>query len=420
MGTFWSVRERVPDKVLRGFLADTGIDAIFQPIVELVTAEVVGFEALTRGPPGTQLENPLALLAAAQRAGTVEELDWSLAGLVARKLLEGRVHPSLTIFINFKPTTLTTSCPDRVAADINRARSQLRIVAEMDEEDLRHDPASVLASVSRAREDGWGVALDNVGVTPTSLALLPVMRPDVVKVNLPGVSEVPDQQSAEIETSVRAYAEGTGATVLVKRIESTEDILRARAFGAKFGQGWRYGPGEALPQKSPVPLVPLPLLPVTTNESTTPFRLVAARREPEPIEKRLLVHLSSVVERRALDNGGPTVLLACVQSRQNLYGAAHGRYAHLAQRMSFTAIFGTDVSRHPLHGAHLVDVPEEDPLSEEWNVIVVGPNYSGALVARERGDGKEGTDRQRFDYVVTHDRDLVLSAARTLLRWIHR
>jgi EAL domain-containing protein (putative c-di-GMP-specific phosphodiesterase class I) len=412
------VRQRVPDQVLRDVLAGTGIDAIFQPIVELATAEVVGFEALTRGPAGTPLENPLALLAAAERAGGVEELDWSLAGVVARKLLEGRVHPSVTIFINFRPTTLTTGCPDRVAPDINRARSQLRIVAEMDEEDLRQDPASVLASVSRAREDGWGVALDNVGATPASLALLPVMRPDVVKVNLPAVSESPDQQSAEIETSVRAYAEATGATILAKRIENTENILRARAFGAKFGQGWRYGPGEALPRKSPVPLVPLPLLPVTTNESTTPFELVAARREPEPISKRLLVHISSVLERRALDNGGPTVLLACVQNRQSLYGPAHNRYAHLAQRMSFTAVFGTGVHRHPLSGAHLVNVPEEDPLSEEWNVIIVGPNYSGALVAHDRGEGKEGTDRQRFDYVVTHDRELVLSAARTLLRWI--
>jgi DICT domain-containing protein len=54
-------------------------------------------------------------------------------------------------------------------------------------------------------------------------------------------------------------------------------------------------------------------------------------------------------------------------------------------------------------------------LCGEWSVIVVGPHFSGALVARDCGDS--GPDPQRrFDFVITHDRQLVVRAARTVLR----
>jgi hypothetical protein len=48
-------------------------------------------------------------------------------------------------------------------------------------------------------------------------------------------------------------------------------------------------------------------------------------------------------------------------------------------------------------------------------VIVVGPYFTAALVARDLGDGGR-EDRRRFDYALTYDRPLVLEAARALLR----
>lgn len=48
---------------------------------------------------------------------------------------------------------------------------------------------------------------------------------------------------------------------------------------------------------------------------------------------------------------------------------------------------------------------------------MVGPHYAAALVAKDVGDGGRDADR-RFDYVVTHDRQLVVEAARSLLHWL--
>jgi DICT domain-containing protein len=59
-------------------------------------------------------------------------------------------------------------------------------------------------------------------------------------------------------------------------------------------------------------------------------------------------------------------------------------------------------------------LPVSDVLRGEWDVIVIGPQYAAALVARDLGDGGPDRDR-RFDAVITHDRDLVIRAAQSLV-----
>jgi len=396
------------------------VRTLFQPLVHLVDGEVVGFEALSRGPEGSVVENPLVLLDAAEQAGRLEELDWLCAASASRAARHAKLNPSMTIFLNFKVGTLTSPYPEDAAEDINRARRQLRIVAEIDEEDLRDEPASVLEAASRARADGWGVALDNVGASPASLALLPVLHPDVVKLDLRVLIEHRGGDAAEIETAVRTYAEMSGAAVLAQRVESDEDILSARAFGATYGQGWRYGRPGALPTKSHIPLAPFPLLRASGAETfPTPFDVVRRHRESTPTEKRMLMRISSVLEHRALSNGAPSVLLACFQDGRQLPSETLTHYGDLAQKASFTAIFGAHMAKVMLPAVHMVDLAPDNTLCHEWNVIVVGPNYTGALVARDLGETGEDRHR-RYDHIVTHDRDLVVEAARSLLSGIGR
>jgi EAL domain-containing protein (putative c-di-GMP-specific phosphodiesterase class I) len=402
------------DSVLDGRQVRT----LFQPLVHLVDGEVVGFEALSRGPEGGVFEDPVMLFAAAGKAGRLSELDWLCVASASRAAHRARLHPSMTIFVNFKPETLAQPYPRDVAEDIGRARQQLRFVAEIDESDLRNDPAQVLSAAAHARADGWGVALDNVGATPGSLALLPVLRPDVVKLDLRVLSENRGSDSAEVETAVRAYAETSGAVVLAHRVESTEDVLSARAFGATYGQGWRYGHPGTLPAENHTPRAPFPLIQSSGHEGgSTPFDVVRRHRESIPTEKRMLKRISTVLEHRALSNGASTVLLATFQDRRHLTDETASRYQRLAQRASLTVIFGAQMAGITLPDVNVVGLAPREALCREWNVIVVGPHYTGALVARDRGEGGEEQYR-RFDHIVTHDRDLVVEAARSLLGWI--
>lgn len=396
------------------------VHTFFQPLVHLADGEVVGFEALSRGPQGTDLENPLALFEAAEEAGRLEELDWLSASSAFAAAHKAKLHPSMTIFLNFKPGTLTSPYPDDLSKDIIRARKQSRVVAEIDEEDLRNEPALVLEAASRARADGWGVALDNVGATPASLALLPILHPDVVKLDLRVLARHRGHEAAEIETTVHAYAEMSGAAILAQRVETESDVLEARGYGATYGEGWHYGRPEPLPPGERMPRAAFPFLrTVEDDASATPFEVVRQRREPVTTDKQALARIGSVLEHRALSNGAPFVLLACVQDGGLLTRDARIHYEGLSHQAAFTALFGTDMSGVRLPDAQVVDVPPRHELAKEWNVIVVGPSYTGALVAHDLGDDGD-TRYRRYDHIVTHDRDLVVEAARSLLRWIDR
>ena len=61
---------------------------------------------------------------------------------------------------------------------------------------------------------------------------------------------------------------------------------------------------------------------------------------------------------------------------------------------------------------------EDDPLTGEWSVAVLGPHFAAALVAVDLGDTGPEMER-RFDFALTYDRDLVIEAASALMRRLH-
>ena len=222
-------------------IASGAVRSVYQPVVALETGAVVGWEALTRGPSGSALERPDALFAAASRAGRLEELDW-----VCRKAaVEGALAAGLdagptALFVNVEPATLGSALPPGLAETLDRAAG-LRIVLEVTERAILTRPAALLAAVEFARERGWGMALDDVGVNPESLAMVPFVRPDVVKLDMSLVQGDVGPDLAYVATAVMAYAERTGAAILAEGIETPAHLERARTLGATLGQGWHFG-----------------------------------------------------------------------------------------------------------------------------------------------------------------------------------
>ena len=51
----------------------------------------------------------------------------------------------------------------------------------------------------------------------------------------------------------------------------------------------------------------------------------------------------------------------------------------------------------------------------EWNVVVIGPHFAAAFVARDLGDPADDDMARRFDFCLTYDRELAVEAARGLL-----
>jgi diguanylate cyclase (GGDEF)-like protein/PAS domain S-box-containing protein len=391
-------------------LAEGLIVPRFQPIVDLDDDAVVAYEALARGPEDSPLHRPDRLFAVAVRTGRLEELDRLCREAAVRAGLAGGVHAPLRLFVNVEPSALTSVDP--VAGGD-------AIVVELTERALVDRPAGVISAVAALREQGVGIALDDIGADRRSLAFMPFVAPDVIKLDLRLVQGNPTAEIAAIVHAVNAEAERSGAIVLAEGIETEEHRGIARALGATHGQGWLFGRPDALPDPVSVPARPLPTRAAWSPppEGETPFGLVCAERPTRRGSKRLLLSISKHLEAQAMAHGDAAVVLSTFQEARHLTDASRGRYQRLAQSAAFVGVFGVGLPDEPVAGVRGASLDTTEPLRGEWNVVVVTPHFAAAFVGRDLGD--EGPDMERrFDFCLTYDRALAVRAAAALMRRI--
>jgi EAL domain-containing protein (putative c-di-GMP-specific phosphodiesterase class I) len=390
---------------------DGGIRSLYQPIVQLATGQTVAYEALARGPQGSPLESPLQLFAAARTEGRLAELDLACARAAITGAADGRLHAPATLFVNAEPEALSTGAPQLAAL---AAGSHLPIVVEITERALTARPAQLLEAVDRLRAAGFGIALDDVGADERSLALLPLLHPDIVKLDISLIHSHPSRLSGEVMNGVCAYAEATGAGVVAEGIEDERHLLAAESLGATLAQGWYFGrPG------------PLPANPHLAGSATSlrvppravpgsPVALVHRRRRLRIGRKDVLLSASRALEAKALQMGPHGVVAAAFQDVRHFTPATRARYERLADRSALVAALGVGMGSEPMPGVHGADLEPNDILRHEWNLAVLGPHYAGALVARDLGDTGPDRDR-RFEFVLTFDRQLVIDVAAALI-----
>src|SRR5687767_9390874 len=183
-------KDAAPDhRMLDRVLSKNKVRAVYQPIIDLSTGHVAAYEALARGPVGSPLESPAALFASARVAGRLTELEWACRAAALQGAIDANLGTQVSLFINCEPSVVGTHMPTNVSTLFRAAERKLRIVLELTERDLTRRPADLLRLVAWARERWWGVALDDVGAEPESLAFLPFIEPDVIKLDMRLVQE---------------------------------------------------------------------------------------------------------------------------------------------------------------------------------------------------------------------------------------
>jgi len=399
------------DDVLRA----GAVHSVYQPIVELDTGRVVAYEALARGPQGP-LHTPDALFAAARSAGRLAELDALCRAAALTGAVAAELGPPLTVFVNVEPQVLESAPLEELLAIATTAPAGLRVVVEITERALATRPADLLRAVERVREVGWGIALDDVGAESMSLAFMPLLRPDVVKLDLRLVQQRPGPAVAEIMNAVNSYAERTGALILAEGIEDEAHLATAHALGASLGQGWHFGrPGPSAVPGSTVGRLDLPSSgSLGGNADTSPFHCLPAGTQLRTAPKALLIELSKHLERQAMRLGETCVVAATFQEARHFTPATALRYRDLVARTGFVAALGEDLPVEPLPGVRGAHLAPTDPVRGEWDVVVLSPHFSAALLARDLGDG--GPDLQRrYEYALTYDRQTVEQAGVSLV-----
>jgi diguanylate cyclase (GGDEF)-like protein/PAS domain S-box-containing protein len=398
---------------LHRVLAEGRLQALFQPIVDIVSGDVVAYEALARGPEGSPLHRPDRLFATAVAADRVVELDWACRATAVRDALHAGLGRTASLFLNCEPSAIDAPCPPVHREIWERAQRELDLVLEITERAVTDRPAELSRVVSDHRAGGRGIALDDLGADVRSLALLPLIEPDVIKLDLSLVQDRPSTDQAAIVSAVAAEHERTGAQVLAEGIETEEHLAIARTLGATLGQGWLWGRPGPLEPRTHSTGVRRRVLPAH-HDGRTPFAVVAAERSTAETTKRLLLPMSHHLENRAMRIGEGAVILSAFQEARHFTRATVRRYEALARSSSLVAAFGVGLGAEPIRGVRGADLEPDDDLAGEWSVVVIGPHFAGALVARDLGDTCADGDR-RFTFTTAYDRGLVIAAARTLL-----
>ena len=389
------------------------VHCIYQPFVDLDTGSVLAHEALLRGPTETGWESPLTLLDAARSAGRLTDLEQaSLRASLTDAALLSAGRP-VTLFVNLEPSTLTDHL-DVVLEELERRAPHVQVVVEITERALAADLAGILAGAERLRAAGCAIALDDVGVQPESLAFIPLLRPEVVKLDLMLLRTVKDPATVVVAGAVRAYAEQSGAEVVAEGIETPQDLTRALVLGATLGQGWLWGRGDRRLEQTGHQPQRFAARAIGPALRATPYDLIGNPSRVRHAPKNLLIPLSRTLELMALQATVPPVLLSAFEHARFFRPSTAVVYTELAAKLPFVAAFGIDMPASPAPGVRGAALAIEDPLSSEWTVVVLGAHTCGALMARDLGDTGADGDRE-FEFVVTYDRALVTAAAHSLI-----
>jgi len=208
----------VAGRDIDGVLVHQQVHSEFQPIFDLDSGVVVAYEGLARGPAGP-LQRPDDLFAAARAANRLCELDMLCRRSAIRGAIDAGILAPLTLFVNIEPEIVDVTQLEELLVLTDSTPTRMNLVLEITERAIASRPAALLATVHRLRAAGWRIALDDVGADDISIAFMPLLRPDIVKLDLQLVQRRPNPKMAEIMNAVNAYAEHAGSVVLAEGLE---------------------------------------------------------------------------------------------------------------------------------------------------------------------------------------------------------
>jgi diguanylate cyclase (GGDEF)-like protein/PAS domain S-box-containing protein len=224
------------------------IDVAYQPIVQLASGEVVGFEALARWDhPDRGLVSPAEFVPIAEDSGLIIELGQGVLETACEQLARWRTsNPSApwTVSVNLSARQLLA--PDLVTG-VQRAVDAAglptsALVLEVTESALLTDSERVLRRLHRLKDLGVQIAIDDFGTGYSSLSYLQRVPFDLLKVDRAFVAALrhEDPQATLVRT-IMDLSRTLGRTAVAEGIEEQAELDGLLALGCELGQGLLFG-----------------------------------------------------------------------------------------------------------------------------------------------------------------------------------
>jgi EAL domain-containing protein (putative c-di-GMP-specific phosphodiesterase class I) len=237
-------------EVLQEIILGDGLRSFYQPIINLDTGEIFGYEALTRGPAKTALESPLALFSSAEDVDLLFELDRACFRAALRQAVG--LSPVHRLFVNILPPSFydqTFIGPLVESLSIEPANVVFEITERLAIENL----VNFRKALSVYTDAGFGVAIDDVGTKHANLEAVIALRPNFVKLSdvmTRGIGG--SKMKREMIRSLLNFSQSIDAVIVAEGIETREDMHSLQELGVRYGQGYHLArPGPPFPTLRP-------------------------------------------------------------------------------------------------------------------------------------------------------------------------
>ncbi len=219
------------------------VRSVYEPIVEVATRTVFGYEALARGPEGSEFHSPAALFSGASEQDFIFQLD----RLCRMSGLDGaRDFPSgAKLFLNIRPTTIYD--PSFRSDTLRRTLDGCGLTPNDLVLEISEQESISNFEIFREIRDYYGnlgfeIAMDDVGSGYASLESVIELSPEFVKVDrafVAGIDE--DSNRQELLRALHAVSEKIGARIIGEGLDTLEELETLGRLGIPFGQGWLFG-----------------------------------------------------------------------------------------------------------------------------------------------------------------------------------
>lgn len=240
---------------LHDIIQNSQLTAVFQPILDMHQAKVIGFEGLIRGPVNSVLHPPRELFRVASTCDMVTEVEY----LARRIVLENFAKLGLAgkVFLNISPDILLQRYSKKSETlkyieELGLQPSQVIIELTENAQSLNYE--CLRDATQHYRDMGFEIAIDDLGEGFSGLRLWSEIRPNYVKIDKHFIHNINlDPVKLQFARSIQEIAAKSGAQVIAEGIETHAELMAVRDLGIAFGQGYHIAKPNASPIREASP-----------------------------------------------------------------------------------------------------------------------------------------------------------------------
>ena len=235
------------EAALRRAIEREEISLAYQPIIDLQTSQLAGFEALMRWDHPELGRMPTQeFIRIAEETSLIVELGHFVLGRSAKQLSDWQMlsgGEELFMSVNVSSRQLWHS---DLVSDVKAAitRNHIRpgtLKLEVTESLIMDNPEYAAQILEQVKERGASLALDDFGTGYSSLSHLEAFPFDTLKVDRTFVQQNGNGKRSVILGSIITMARELGLQVVAEGVETEDDVAVLRTYDCTFGQGYYFG-----------------------------------------------------------------------------------------------------------------------------------------------------------------------------------